>query len=157
MPINRSIQFLIDDEDRAFFTAFIDGKYVSTPHVHLPDTNLPEIWTARFDGRALDFLVNGSRQGRMPATGGIALTDGETFIGGNGDGRHYSRGDVAEVIMFRRALDQPEERRIGAYLKNRYGITAANYDRPTPQNDRLLPDGIPGCVLWLRAEPPCQR
>lgn len=56
-----------------------------------------------------------------------------------------------------RALDQAEQHRVGACLKNRYGITAAKYDLPNPPNDRFLPDGIPGCVLWLRAEPPGQR
>jgi hypothetical protein len=88
------------------------------------------------------------------ATGNIALTEGEMFIGGNGNGRHYFSGDVAEVIMFNRVLDQAQLHRLGAYLKNRYGIAAANYDRPRPQNDSFLPGRIPGCILGLRAESP---
>ena len=152
LPMNRSFQFSIDDADKAFFTASIDGEYIATPHVHVPSTDRPEIWTARFDGRALDFLVNGASQGQTSATGSIALTDGEMFIGGNGTGRHYFQGDVAEVIVFHRALDEAQHHRVGAYLKNRYGITAPNYDGPDPPNDRFQPTDIPGCVLWLQGE-----
>jgi hypothetical protein len=50
-------------------------------------------------------------------------------------------GDIAEIIIYNRALTTDEENQVGYYLKQKYDITAANY---TP------PPIMTGSVLFVR-------
>lgn len=61
--------------------------------------------------------------GNSPGATGIAgLTVGSRF-GGNIIGTDYWNGDIAEVIIFNRALTQTEIQELAAYASARYGIT----------------------------------
>ena len=57
----------------------------------------------------------------LSAYNGALAADEAVFVQKD-NARHYFRGDVPEVLMFHRALDQSEQNRVGAYLKDRYGM-----------------------------------
>ena len=100
LPMNYCFAFSLDDSDKAFFTAYIDDAYQSTPHTYVPGTTNPEIWVGRFDGTNLDFLVNSQSKGGVAASGSIAVTDGDFFIGGTNDSKQWYQGDIPEIILF---------------------------------------------------------
>jgi hypothetical protein len=81
-------------------------------------------------------VVNGAR---TPLGAGYRLvsvvTDGNVEASsisedrGLGRGRSWT-GDIAEIIIYNRALTTIEENQVGYYLKQKYDITAANYTPP---------------------------
>ena len=80
-----------------------------------------------------------------PATGSFgtgALASGEQRIGSVTDGGHnyYWDGDIAEVLIYDRALTGAEQNRVGYYLESKYG---------TSWSPVLPTDGL---ELWLRAD-----
>lgn len=72
------------------------------------------------------------------------LTSGTQYIGGLGI-PSYWQGDVAEIIIYERALTEAEMVAIEEYLASRYKV-----DRSAQTAD-LLKD-VPGLKLWLRAD-----
>jgi len=151
LPMNKCFQFVMDDYNKAFFTACINNSYRSTPHTYVPGTAAAEIWVGRFDGRVLEFLVNGQSKGSVKSPGSIAVSDGDFFIGGSGHGRLWYKGGVAEVILYNRALSAEQSSQVGTYLKLKYNIKADKYDWRKNSLRKFCPNDISGCVLWLDA------
>lgn len=71
------------------------------------------------------------------------LTSGNQYIGGLG-WTHWD-GDIAEIMIYERALSVAELGEIETYLASRYKV-----NRAAPAAD--APNGIPGLALWLRAD-----
>ena len=57
-------------------------------------------------------------------------------------GRSWT-GDIAEIIIYNRALTTTEENQVGYYLKQKYDITAANYTPPTKTTTTAAPTTVP--------------
>lgn len=57
---------------------------------------------------------------------------------GLGLGRSWT-GDIAEIIIYNRALTTTEENQVGYYLKQKYDITAANYTPPPTTTTTAAP------------------
>jgi len=72
------------------------------------------------------------------------LTSGTQYIGGLGT-PSYWQGDIAEVIIYERALTEAELGAVEEYLASRYKVVRS------AQTAELLED-IPGLKLWLRAD-----
>ena len=72
------------------------------------------------------------------------LTSGTQYIGGLGIPSSW-QGDIAEVIIFERALTEPELGAVEEYLASRYKVA-----RSAQTAERL--EDIPGLKLWLRAD-----
>ncbi len=71
------------------------------------------------------------------------LTSGAQYIGGLSS--TYWQGDIAEVMIYERALSEAELGGVLEYLAARYKVS-----RSTPAVSRLA--DIPGLKLWLRAD-----
>lgn len=72
------------------------------------------------------------------------LTSGTQYIGGLGV-PSYWKGDIAEIMIYERALSEAELSGIEQYLASRYKVA-----RSAPLADAL--EDIPGLKLWLRAD-----
>jgi hypothetical protein len=72
------------------------------------------------------------------------LTSGTQYIGGLGT-PSYWQGDIAEIIIYERALSEAELVAMEEYLASRYKVGRS------AQTSDLIED-IPGLKLWLRAD-----
>jgi hypothetical protein len=104
-------------------------------------------------------FVNGGLQQRrdlmstVPTfnTGSSSFVLGDFLVGGN---PYY--GDISEVIMFNRALQNDERQQVEGYLAWKWGmintlpVTHPYYYAKAPQS-AFQPTSFPSCALWLDA------
>ena len=131
----------------------------NTPAIFGPVASGTQITEVRKSPGAINtttsFWVNGTAQ----AIGGGSSTNTPNTIsapfilgkfGPSGSGI-ASWGNVAETIVYNRALSQAEADQVGAYLAVKYAITNSQY--PVRGNASAAPLNTPGLVLWLDADP----
>ncbi len=89
-------------------------------------TNSFGIMTGRYDQSQITFYLNGIVAGTTPNTIGITSYDSVAgnFIGSSGSGV-YLQGQIAEVLVFNRALTDSERSTVDLYLYQRYNIGSA--------------------------------
>jgi len=73
----------------------------------------------------VEFFKNGSSQGRIQSKTPIKKNDNQLTIGWTGD---YLDGEIAEIIMFNRAVSLVERRLIDNYLSTKYNLPIASAD-----------------------------
>ena len=98
------------------------------------------VWTNRvYFSNAL--IAEGSTTADFGAN--TDLTSGDQYIGGLSFA--FWKGDIAEVMIYERALSEVELAGIEAYLVSRHKVS-----RSAPPAEAI--DGIPGLKLWLRSD-----
>ena len=75
----------------------------------------------------------GTANGVVTYTNGVAVTtttwntgyssDSTFYIGSYNNSSEYMNGDIAEILVYGRALDVDERGQVGGYLANKYGLT----------------------------------
>ncbi len=79
--------------------------------------------TFRYNGAQKTLRRNGAG-GSVAATGNLGL-NGALTIGRLSSGGFRYNGDIAEIILFQRALTDPEVAAVEQYLREKYGIASA--------------------------------
>lgn len=114
-------------------------------------------WTASEPAHVLTWRLDQST-GKELFRDGVSLAsrtdaDGRTPLAGFEDARigrfldTFFRGDVAEIVIYPRALGASEREAVEAYLEDKWIGTVA----PPPGTTPIPPDAITGLQLWLDA------
>ena len=90
----------------------------------------PDLYAATNTGAQTRFYKNGSDITGNP-TGGLDRIGQLALAGWYGNATEFSKGDVAEVVMYDRTLNASELNSVGYYLSRKYGI-ASSYAAPSP-------------------------
>jgi len=99
------------------------------------------LWTARYDGTQMDVEANGDTlPGSAPQSGAIQDANQHVIVGSYGSVGWKLRGDIAEMIVYDRALSLSERTSVEKYLGTKYGLRLAR----TPRSVR-------GLRMWLDA------
>jgi hypothetical protein len=70
----------------------------------------------------ITFYQNGTQSGNT-ASAGLNTPTGATYIGGvNSNASNLFSGDIAEVLIYNRALSTSERQQVEQYLLNQYGL-----------------------------------
>ena len=99
--------------------ATLSGVYSQMPHIG------SHIFTYESSTAAFNFLLDGSLIGTT--TGDYNSGSGVNWIIGNnacGNGAQFD-GDIAELLIYNRALTTEEAAQVGGYLTNKYGLSTA--------------------------------
>ena len=88
------------------------------------DVNSPYLVVGTWDTSDLKMYLNGELDASVTGSGNITYkTDISLGIGGNpGDSAEFFNGDIAEIIIFERALGEDERVMVEAYLNEKYDI-----------------------------------
>ena len=110
----------------------------------------PQLWSVRYvGGEIASHIVKVDGEVRSITSSGradkipLAVIDGELVLGGNGT--EASRRlvgpdmDIAEVVIYRRALAENEERALGLYFTRKYQL-ANQYDRAARHLVKIPPE-----------------
>ena len=100
-----------------------------------------------------EFFIDGNRTSVVPqntwhivAAKRGSGTESYDVFGGYYGGREFA-GDIAEVIVYDRALNTADRNRIGYYLEQKYGLDTAY--APVPASSPPVAGGL---QLWLKAD-----
>ena len=94
------------------------------------------ILSGRYNGQQIRFSTNGGTPVTTTASGTITTTTAPLYLGSRGGSGNKFTGDIAEVILFTRALSDAERQQVESYLYQRYNLGVA------PQLDPpILPAG----------------
>lgn len=87
-------------------------------------TNLPTLTVLRKDGPSESLYTDG-RPAFSQTGGGTAISEcrDECILGIGKNNTHFS-GGIAELLIFKRALDDPERQRVERYLMEKYSLPA---------------------------------
>jgi cysteine-rich repeat protein len=92
------------------------------PIVSIPIGSPDDVYhmlTIRYDGSILAV----SRDGGAPSTSRLTTSGAWTLASiGSWYSSHFLRGDLAEIVIYERALSAPEERMVTAYLRQKYHL-----------------------------------
>lgn len=78
-----------------------------------------------YDGANAYLFKDGAANGSAAKTGSITNSTGNFSVGGYDaafSGSEYLNGDIAELILYNRALSATDRRRVEGYLGKKYGI-----------------------------------
>jgi hypothetical protein len=93
---------------------------------------------AKNNGSTSTFYVDGTDKTADPSPVG---TPGTVYLGSGGSGpTEPLGGDIAEVIIYNRALSNPERNAVGGYLESKYALTTAY---PTPPSLGIVLENPP--------------
>jgi len=87
--------------------------------------SVPKILSMTYNGTDQNIYSNGDFQNTFNIGGNIATSTGLLQIGGYNqsfDASEYFYGQIAEVIMYNRAITTPERQQVEAYLNAKYAI-----------------------------------
>jgi len=85
----------------------------------------PKILSMIYDGTDQNVYSNGGFSDTFSIGGNIATSTGLLQIGGYNqsfDAAEYFNGQIAEIIMYNRAVTTPERQQVEAYLNTKYAI-----------------------------------
>ncbi len=124
-----------------------------------------------FDGRRLDGLIDGRTDKVQMLQGSIRANDRDLLLGAspqNLPATEFLEGEIAEILIYDRALDDAERRQTRSYLAAKHGLTIADQssrmvvidngylplivDHPTTPETRTLAPDEAAAVLhrdWL--------
>jgi hypothetical protein len=92
--------------------------------INLTDT-IPRVLSMTYDGTNQKVYSNGSLSNTFSISGNIATSNGRFQIGGYNlsfNAADYFYGEIAEVIMYNRAVTEAERQQVEAYLNTKYAI-----------------------------------
>ncbi len=114
---------------------FLFNSYNGTTHSEgqLPNGNYG-IVSGRYDGASIDVHVNGQLAKSVAATAAITYNSSPIFVGSGGT-NYYLNGDIAELLIYNRAVSEVERRLVQAYLHERYNLGS----QPEPEPPVLTP------------------
>jgi len=125
--------------------------HINQPHLYNVVSRSGE-WTSRING-IVQFTTTNNTVGFYPwpvlGNGGVI----------SGYGSTYFEGDIAEVIIYNRAISQSERDAVNAYLSSKYGLGDSDGDGlpdwkereigTDPHNPDTNGDGIPDGIEYL--------
>ncbi len=100
------------------------GSGISQKSPH-PGNNIPFILSTKFDGTNNTVYYNGTAQTAVASTGNFNID--KVLIGCRRHNGYYSpyKGNIAEFIVFERALSDQERNDITQYLSLKWGISVS--------------------------------
>jgi hypothetical protein len=110
--------------------------------------NTPAIFTSRFDNTNLDFFISEYWLGNTAYSGTINNSNNFLYLGISPDGAGTGvqaplNGDIAEVIIYNRALNGAEKLMVSNYLSSKYDLPMAIndlYPHDQPSNGNYFYD-----------------
>jgi hypothetical protein len=113
------------DGENMHFSVDNGGSYNRNSFVDISD-GIARITDFTFDGTDFNIYVNGVQTATYnDQVGNINITSGSLQIGGYNqsfDAAEYFNGQIAEVIMYNRAVTTTERQQVEAYLNTKYAI-----------------------------------
>lgn len=94
--------------------------------------NIPSVFIGTYDQNAVSLLINGERKAIAPYDLAVAAGTGPLYLGVKSDlvaANHFS-GEMAEIMIYNRALTPHEIKTIQAYCRQRYGLGAIPQAEP---------------------------
>jgi len=88
-------------------------------------TDLKETWhlgTGRYDGAIMELWFDGELESFKGASGTITATEEPVRIGLFSNGKYPFNGDIAEILVYNRALSDSEREMVENYLNAKYNI-----------------------------------
>ena len=113
-----------DDSDRMRTIIATDAdNFVRADGSYLEE-NSPYLVVGTWDTSDLKMYLNGALDASAPGSGSITYkTDISLGIGGNpSDSAAFFNGDIAEILIFERPLDEDEREMVEAHLNEKYDI-----------------------------------
>jgi hypothetical protein len=106
------------------FSQNVDGWSDHQTQIDIQDS-IPRILSMTYDGTNQNVYSNGNFSNTFFIGGNIATSTGTLQIGGYNksfDGEEYFYGQIAEIIMYNRAVTEAERQQVEAYLNTKYAI-----------------------------------
>jgi len=118
-------QLLYDPNGVPYTQCTVSGS-VSSPAT-LPaavNTGQPYLLNFTYDGTTESIRQNGGTPGTTSISGSIDYGDttSKNVVIGQADGGYFLNGQIAEVLIYNRALTDTERQQAEAYLANKYGL-----------------------------------
>ena len=124
-------------QDRAAFGGY-DGTESTILSQGTGNLNTPFLFTGIGSSEGREFLIDGVSQGTTPAYSPQISSEANLWIGKTQGNTDYWNGDIAEIIVFNRALSATEYEQVNTYLTNKYAIPGTFIDTPEPEPEPQL-------------------
>ncbi|HSH93314.1 MAG TPA: chitobiase/beta-hexosaminidase C-terminal domain-containing protein [Roseimicrobium sp.] len=95
-----------------------------TSSLTVTTVNTPYLLATTYDGVARKVYLGGVLKSTTAKTGGLTYGTVTSFSIGNHLGTNYLNGDIAEVLVYNRALSDNERQDVEAYVYARYAVGA---------------------------------
>jgi hypothetical protein len=105
-------------------TLILTRRYINLSTINPHPGNFPHILSTSFDGQFNTLYFNGDAQTPVESIGNFDISRiliGARYYGGIL--RTFYNGDIAEIIIFNRALNNQERLDVLSYLSSKYDIT----------------------------------
>ncbi|HEX7632044.1 MAG TPA: LamG-like jellyroll fold domain-containing protein [Lacunisphaera sp.] len=102
---------------------------------------------ASYDGTASRVYLNGVLKNTVTVSGALAYGTTNSFYVGSNPGNEFMDGDIAEIMVFDRALGPIERQAVSNYLNQRYAYNTTATPPATPTN--LTADAVSGTQVAL--------
>lgn len=75
-----------------------------------------------YNGQQSQIRINSKIQAESELPEGLDIGEGPLIIGRNGNKGDFFRGDVAEIIIYKRMINEEDRERIENYIRNKYAL-----------------------------------
>lgn len=100
----------------------IGGSTTTTSTATVTTVNTPQLLTATYDGVARKAYLGGVLKANTTASGSLTYGTVASFTVGSHLATNYLNGDIAEILVYNRALSDAERQDVEAYVYAKYGV-----------------------------------